>query len=279
VSIFESSQIEQSAASSSTDVVRVNLIEGGKEWEGKVIDGKFPLLRYLGGDTQSAVFLTEHDAGTARKAAIKLLSLGPGVAELQLSRWRLARNLSHPHLIRLFDMGRCDLDGATLVYVVMEYAQQNLSQFVPRRPLSILEAQGMLEPTLSVLTYLHVNGFVHGRIKPTNMMGIDNEFKLSSDSICRGGDLVGTLRKPSPYDPLEGTSKPAADIWSLAMVLIESLTQHLPALEGVTSVLPDIPEPFQSITRHCLQRDPWRRWRTSEIAASMASFQLIVGRS
>jgi serine/threonine protein kinase len=107
-------------------------------------------------------------------------------------------------------------------------------------------------------------------------MGVDGEFKLSSDTIRRGGELVGPLRRPSPYDPLEGASKPAADIWSLAMVLIESLTQVLPAWEGVVSVLPNsIPEPFLSIARHCLQRDPWRRWRTSEIAARMASISVI----
>jgi eukaryotic-like serine/threonine-protein kinase len=256
------------------------MTEAGKQWEGEVIKNEFPLLRYLGGDSQSAVFLTKHDDGTTRKAAIKLLWLVPGAAELQLSRWRLAANLSHPHLVRLFDMGRSELGGAGLIYVVMEYAQQNLSQFVPRRRLSIMEAHGMLEPALSVLAYLHGRGLVHGRMKPTNIMGVDDEFKLSSDSICRAGELVGTLRRPSPYDPLEGASKPAADIWSVAMVLIESLTQRLPAREGVTSVLCDgIPEPFLSIARHCLQRDPWRRWRTSEIAASMASIQPIAGHS
>jgi len=256
----------------------MDMREVSKKWQGEIIKMKFPLLRYLGGDVHSAVFLTEHSEGTARKAAIKLLALDSGAAELQISRWRLALDLSHPHLTRVFDMGRCELDGVGLIYVVMEYAQQNLSQFVPRRTLSTVEAQGMLEPTLSVLSYLHGRGLVHGRIKPTNIMGVDDQLKLSSDSICRGGDVVGPLRGRSPYDPLEGASKAAADIWSLAMVLIESLTQHVPTWEGVVSVLPNIPEPFLSIARHCLQRDPWRRWRPSDIAASMTSIQPIAGR-
>jgi eukaryotic-like serine/threonine-protein kinase len=245
-----------------------------KQWEGQIVKNEFPLRQYLGGDSQSAVFLTEHKQGTSRKAAIKLLSLNSGAAELQLSRWRLAANLSHPHLVRFFEMGRCELDGVGLIYLVMEYAQQNLSQVIPRRRLSVVEAHGMLDPMLSVLDYLHTRGLVHGRIRPTNIMGVDDEFKLSSDSIYRRGELVGTLRRPSPYDPLDGTNKPVADTWALAMVLIESLTQRLPAWEGTDSALSDsIPEPFLSIGRHCLQRDPWRRWRTSEIAASMASVQ------
>jgi serine/threonine protein kinase len=250
---------------------RVNMIELSKQWEGQIVKNQFPLRQYLGGDSQSAVFLTEHEQGTSRKAAIKLLSLNSGAAQLQLSRWRLTANLSHPHLIRLFEMGRCELDGVWLIYLVMEYAQQNLSQFIPRRRLSVVEAHGMLDRMLSVLDYLHGRGLVHGRIRPTNIMGVDDDFKLSSDSIYGRGELVGTLRRPSPYDPLDGTNKPVADTWALALVLIESLTQCLPAWEGTDPALSDsIPEPFLSIARHCLQRDPWRRWRTSEISANMS---------
>jgi serine/threonine protein kinase len=252
----------------------VNIAETGKQWEGQIVNDKLPLYQYLGGDLHSAVFLTEHGQGASKKAAIKLLSLDSGAVELQLSSWKLALTLSHPNLIRLFDVGRCELGGVGLIYVAMEYSQQNLSQFVPRRPLSVEEAHGMLEPMLSVLSYLHNQGLVHGRIKPTNIMGVDDECKLSSDSICRSGEMLSTLRRSSPYNPLEGASKPAADIWSLAVVLIESLTQNRPTWEGVCPVLPDtVPEPFLSIARRCLQRDPWRRWRISEIAASMSSVQ------
>jgi serine/threonine protein kinase len=249
---------------------RIDITEASRGWEGQTIK-QYPLIRHLGGNN-SAVFSTEHSEGTDRKAAIKVLALDPGTAQLQLSRWQLTRNLSHPHLVRLLDSGRCELEGIALVYVVTEYAQQNLSQFVPRRSLSLEEVRAMLEPTLSVLSYLHGGGLVHGRIRPANIMGVDHEFKLSSDSIFRGGELVGPLRGPSAYNPLEGSTKAPADIWSLGMVLMESLTQELPAWEGVISVLPSIPEPFLSIARHCLHRDPSRRRRASDIAASMRSY-------
>ena len=43
------------------------------EWEGQIIDGKFPLLRYLGCADRNAVFLTERSEGEPRTAAIKLV--------------------------------------------------------------------------------------------------------------------------------------------------------------------------------------------------------------
>src|SRR5713226_7557210 len=102
------------------------------QWEGQVVNGEFPLRQYLGGSEHSAVFLTEHGK-QLQKAAIKLIPADPATAEVRLSRGRLAAELSHPRLIRLFQMGRCQLDGTELLYVVMEYAEEDLSQILTRR--------------------------------------------------------------------------------------------------------------------------------------------------
>ena len=85
------------------------MTEAWKQWEGQVLNGEFHLRQYLGGCETSAVFLTEYGEGKPQKAAIKLIPADPGTAELQLSRWVLPAKLSHPHLIRLFQMGRCQL--------------------------------------------------------------------------------------------------------------------------------------------------------------------------
>ena len=62
-----------------------------KQWEGQIVDEKFPLLRYLGGSEHCAVFLTErHEGERLVKAAIKLIPATPENGELQLSRWRQA---------------------------------------------------------------------------------------------------------------------------------------------------------------------------------------------
>jgi hypothetical protein len=75
------------------------MTESWKNWEGQVADGQFHLRQYLGGSDHSAVFLTERES---QKAAIKFIPADPDNAETQLSRWRQAAKLSHPHLLRIF---------------------------------------------------------------------------------------------------------------------------------------------------------------------------------
>src|SRR2546425_7588994 len=112
-----------------SEPARTQITEAWKQWEGHVVNGEFCLNQYLGGDENSAVFLTEHGE-QGLQAAIKLLAAPQENAELQLSRWELAAKLSHPHLVQLFQMGRCQLGDTGLLYVVMEYAEENLSQIV-----------------------------------------------------------------------------------------------------------------------------------------------------
>ena len=45
-----------------------------KTWEGRIVDGKFPLRHWLGGSEHSAVFLTERPGPPSSKAAIKLIA-------------------------------------------------------------------------------------------------------------------------------------------------------------------------------------------------------------
>src|SRR5713226_948777 len=117
------------------------MTEAWKQWEGQIVNGEFHLRQYLGGGEHSAVFLTEHGDREPQKAAIKLIQADPESAELQLVRWELAAKLSHSHLIRLFQMGRCQLGDMGLLYIVMEYADEDLSQILPQRPLTPAEAR------------------------------------------------------------------------------------------------------------------------------------------
>ena len=246
-----------------------------RQFENQVVDNKYPLRQCLSASETSAVFLTELSELDNRKAAIKLASVDPANAELQLYRWRRAATLSHPHLLQIFQAGRCRLDHRTLLYVVMEYAEENLAQVLPTRPLTTMETRAMLEPALDALGYLHGSGFVHGRLTPANIWAIEDKVKISSDTLVEVGDSLGRITEATAYDAPEtavGRATPAADIWSLGVTIVEALTQHLPAWNTSQSepVFPEmLPEPFLSIARRCLQRDPVQRPGVADIAGPL----------
>jgi len=250
--------------------------EASKQWEGQIVEGIFPLRQFLGGSDHSAVFLTEYGSGELQKAAIKILASDPASADLQLARWQFASQLSHPNLLRLFRSGRCRIDGEDLLYLVMEYAEEDLSQILPQRALTPEETRDMLGPVLDALEYLHGKGFVQGDLKPANILATGDHLKLSSDAISRIGELQGVSRRPDAYDPPEAISgilTPAADVWSLGTTLVEVLTQHLPEWQPGPNrepVLPaNLPAPFLEIARQCLRLEPHRRISIVDIAARM----------
>jgi eukaryotic-like serine/threonine-protein kinase len=203
------------------------MTEASKQWEGQIVEGIFPLRQYLGGSDHSAVFLTEYGGDEPQKAAIKLFPADPVTADLQLSSWELAGQLSHPNLLRLFRSGRCRIDGNDLLYLVMEYAEEDLSQILPQRALTPEETRDMLCPVLDALEYLHGKGFVHGDLKPANILASGDQLKLSSDTISRVGEAQASSKRQGVYDPPEAISgmlAPAADVWSLGTTLVEVLT-------------------------------------------------------
>jgi TonB family protein len=248
--------------------------ETWKRWEGRTVDGKFPLQSYIGGSDHSAVFLTlmQSGAGDSKKAAIKLIPADAADAEKQLLRWKAVRELNNPNLIRIFEAGRCELDGTELLYVVEKYAEENLSQILPERALTAGEARGMLAPILRALQCVHDKGFVHGHIQPSNILASGDQVKLSSDALGVPGERSRSAGATSAYDPPEaatGSASTASDVWQLGMTLIEVLTQHLPVWDRARPSAPEVsaavPEPFREIAGHCLQVDAGRRWTIAEI--------------
>ncbi len=257
--------------------------ETWKRWEGRTVDGRFPLQSYLGGSNHSAVFLTltQGGAGDSEKVAIKLISADAADAEKQFLRWKAARELNHPNLIRILEMGRCELDGTALLYVVEECAEENLSQILPERALTAEEARGMLPPILRALQCVHDKGFVHGHIQPSNILAVGDQVKLSSDALGVPGEKIRGARATSAYDPPEAATEEmsmAADVWQLGMTLIEALTQHLPVWDGARPSAPEVPaavpEPFREIAGHCLRVDAGTRWTVAEIVDCLGTDRL-----
>lgn len=247
-----------------------------KKWEGQIADDKFLLHRFLGTTDHSAVFLTQTSEPQPRKAAIKFISADSATAEAQLSLWSRAAQLSHPNLLPIYNSGRCRVADLDLLYAVMEFAEEDLSQILPQRPLAATEAREMLEPLLNALIYLHGQGLAHTHIKPSNILATADQLKLSADTFLS----IGESRKPSrdldAYDAPEFATAPlaaSADVWSLGVTLVEALTQRAPVAPGDSQADPSIPEtlsqPFLDIARHSVLRDAAARWTTSQIAAAL----------
>lgn len=250
--------------------------ESWKRWEGQVVDGRYPLLQFLGGGERSAVYLTASDDPATQKAAIKLVQANPEEAELRLERWEAASRLRHAHLVRLFQSGRCQLDGTWLIYLVMECADEDLEQVLAQRPLSAAEAREALEPTLDALAYLHARDFVLTNLRPANILAVGDQLRLASEHLRRAGEAPERVAELNPYDAPElarGVLTPAADVWSLGVTLVAALTQRLPVWDMAKSVdpvlPPGLPEPFTEIVRHSLQRDPAWRWTVEQIQARL----------
>ena len=242
-----------------------------KEWQGRVVD-RFPLERHLGGGNQTGVFLTRLGDSGSQTAAIKLILAEPTERDSILSRWERAAALSHPGLLRCYGIGHVEMFGAPVLYRVMEYAEENLAEVLRQRPLTAAEAREMLDPVLDALAFVHSRGFVHGRVKPSNILSVAEQLKISTDALRPAGERI-TAAKPGAYDAPEigaGLLTPAGDVWSLGITLVEALTQRPPAPRRSPQKPPAIPVAlpplFLDIARQCLQPDPNRRETVAHLA-------------
>ena len=248
--------------------------EAWKNWEGQVVDNRFPLRQLLGESGHSAVFLTERlDRGGA-KAAIKLVAAGGSAAEERLLRWRQVARLSHPNILPLYHYGKCQLGGLDLLFAVMEFADETLAEILPQRALSAEEARQMLEPALSGLVFLHQQGLVHGDIQPANIFAVGETIKLSSDtirSISASGTDPSLHVTPDARPSEHGSVEPAGDIYSLGITIVQALTQRSPFDAGTSlgQAAEPLPAPFADIVAHALHPDAQLRWTAADIAARL----------
>jgi hypothetical protein len=243
-----------------------------KKLEGQVLNNKFPLQRLLGSTSYGAVFLTQSPPPQQKNIAIKFMTCG-AKADLQAALWEKASKLSHPNLLRLLPGGRCRLAEMDLVFVFMEYAEADLGRSLPDHALGEKEVREVLGPLLDALSYVHGKGFAHAHIKPSNIMTIGNQVKLSADTVLPLGEPRPACRPVDAYAAPEAASAPVAgssDVWSLGVTLVELLTQQAPVSSPESQADPTIPstvpQPFLDIAQHCLRRDPQERWTTAQIA-------------
>jgi len=198
----------------------------------------FPLIRFIASAPESGVFETQYTDRRPMRVAVKLIPAGAPAAADALDRWKASSELTHPNLLRIFAGGECEIEGMLFVYLVTELADDDLSLVLAERALTVQEAREMLTPVVTGLAFLHGRGFAHGAIKPSNVLALGEEVKLSLDRAIQGGDV-------------------AEDCHALGMML---QLQVLPA---------PLPSPFDEIVKGCLDLDPASRWTAAHIAARL----------
>ncbi|ACU71587.1 serine/threonine protein kinase [Catenulispora acidiphila DSM 44928] len=267
--------------------------------------GRWRVTGYLGSGSWGSVYLGEAvgDAavdGDPAEVALKFLppSVGtPGrralLAEVVDRERRFSESIEHPALIRTVavetaESGDAAVDGATVL--VMERGVSNVRQLL-QNGADLGDGERILAEVCSALAFMHDAGWVHGDVKPGNVL-------LMADGSARLADFGVTteLDGTHAYAPRIGSSdylppewwseqvgeqgialRPTADIWAFGILTHQVLaggrhpfagaSPHARAMSaqayahtGEGLLLDErIAEPWRSLIRDCLAPDHARR--------------------
>ena len=207
---------------------------------GRVLGGRYRLLAPIGTGASAHVFLAD-DVRLRRRVAVKILHPALADDEAFLRRFRAearaAAALNHPHVMAVFDWGE-EADGP---YLVSEYLGGGSLRAVLDRGRRLSPSQALMVGLEAgkALAYAHGRGLVHRDIKPANLL-FDEEgrLRIADFGLARAlaeaawtepvGAVLGTARYASPEQvkgvPVDGK----ADVYSLAVVLVEAVTGRVP---------------------------------------------------
>jgi len=258
--------------------------------------GPYRIVELLGAGGMGMVYRA-HDERLQRDVAIKVLP--PGLLTNEEARRRFRREalalaqLNHPHIASIYDVG--EQDGAD--YLVMEcVAGESLATRLQAGPLPLESALSLTSDIAGALTEAHERGIVHRDLKPANIIITARghakvlDFGLvkllgSSDSTGQSqtaSGLRGAMGTPlymSPEQAFGEAVDQRTDLWSLGVVLYESLSGATPfrgpsamaLLRSITQDAPiplrearaDLPVSVQRIVTRALTKDPATRYQSA----------------
>jgi tetratricopeptide (TPR) repeat protein len=206
---------------------------------GALFAGRYRIVARLGSGGAGEVYrAADETAGTL--VALKVLFPGsrPDHALERLRReLRLVRQLTHPGIVRVHDLG--EHDG--LLYLVMELLEgETLAARLEREgALAAGEAERIGRSVLSALAAAHAAGLVHRDVKPSNVFLAEGggrvvllDFGLARGMddlrLTRTGQMLGTPEYVSPEQARGELVGPATDIYSAGVVIWELLAGRPP---------------------------------------------------
>jgi beta-lactam-binding protein with PASTA domain/tRNA A-37 threonylcarbamoyl transferase component Bud32 len=213
---------------------------------GRVLGGRFRLVAPIGTGASAHVYVAE-DVKLGRRVAVKVLHPALAQDETFLRRFRAEAQavaaLRHPHVMQVFDWGEDD-DGP---YLILEYLSGGSLRDLLDRGHRLSPSQALLVGlhAAEALDYAHRRGLVHRDIKPANLL-FDDEARLviADFGLARAlaeaawtepaGAIVGSARYASPEQARGSRVDGKADVYSLALVLVEAVTGSVPFAADTT---------------------------------------------
>ena len=259
-------------------------IGGGRFTPGAIIAERYRIVALLGRGGMGEVYRAE-DLRLAQVVAIKFLPEALSRDASALARFhsevRVARQVSHPNVCRVFDIG----DAEGIPFLTMEYVDgediASLIRRIGRLPQD--KATEISRQICAGLAAAHERGVVHRDLKPANVM-LDGSGKVRLTDFGLAG-IAATIQgaeiragtpaymAPEQLSGKEVTTK--SDIYSLGLVMYEILTGKraydaatLPELikareeaapTNPSTLVRDLDPLIERVILRCLEKDPAKR--------------------
>ena len=273
------------------------MIEVKDPFVGRTLDEKYRVEEALAAGGMGTVYRARH-LQMDRPVAIKFLRqrlVEDEAARIRfLTEARAAVKLRHPNAVSVTDFGQTS-EGC--VYIVMELLEgRTLREILGREaPLETARAISIMLQASDAVAAAHEAGIIHRDLKPSNILITQSAdqpavvkvldfgnatFSADDDedatSVMQTNSVIGTPRYMSPEQHNGNELTPAADVYSLGVILYEMLTGMVP-FSGSTpaeiaqkhanapphsprEIVAAIPEDVERIVLHALEKQPAERF-------------------
>ena len=270
--------------------------------QGQVFASRYRIERQLGAGGMGTVYRA-HDVELNVPIALKIIraeilsnpATGRDFAQRFKQELLLARQVTHPNVLRIHDLG----ESGGIRYITMPLVEgSDLHSLLAAGPLPFDRVASLARQIAAGLEAAHEAGIAHRDLKPQNILvdaggrayisdfGLAKSYEASAVGLTRPGDFIGTPKYIAP-EIVEG--RPAdhrSDLYALGLVLyemasgtspfdgesaIELLMQRIrTAPRDLRLAKTDIPEYFSRIVMRCLERNPASRYqRAHDIVADL----------